>query len=492
MTERLVLRGGTVVDGSRSPEKMADVVVEGDRIAAVIPTGEPVPDAVEYDARGLYVLPGFIDVHSHDDLAVVREPWLLPKLTQGVTTVVVGNCGHGVAPVGIAHPACDGVGPAVLGELPARGEWKTFADYLAAVEAANPAVNVAALAAHNALRLAACGLESRPATADELATMAELADAAREAGALGLSTGLGYQPAAAADTDEIVHVASRFADRVYATHLRDESDGVAEAIDEALVLGRRSGCRVHISHLKCAGERNWGRMPELLDQLTDAGATADVYPYTAASTALRPALGAVGAAALIPERYIIATAPGHEDLEGRSLADLAESWGCTGGEAADRVLSMTDDTATVVYFTMSETDVATALAAQHIMIGSDGLAIGGRSHPRLYGTFPRVLSRHVAGEPHLSFEDAVWRMTGLAAETFGLRGRGRIAPGASADLVVVDRATLADRATYDSPRERAAGIRGVMVNGVWALDGDDQTGTRAGRVLRHDDGRRIS
>lgn len=486
MSDRLLLCGGTVVDGTGAPAQPGDVLLEGDRVAAVLPPGAYRDAAVAvYDATGLHVTPGFIDVHSHDDLAVVRDPWLLPKLSQGVTTVVIGNCGHGAAPVGVAHPAKDGVGPAVLGPMPSSAAWHSFDDYLCAVAAAAPAVNVAFLVAHNALRLAVCGEDSRAATPEEISSMADLVSQAREAGALGLSTGLGYEPANSADADEISALASRFGEHgLYVTHLRDEADQVAEAIDEALEIGSRSGTRVHVSHVKCAGERNWGRMPALLEQIASAGATGDVYPYTAASTALRPALGAVGGAPLVPERYIIATAPGHEELEGRSLRDLADAWSCTGEEAASRILALTDDNATVVYFTMTETDVAAAIGADHMMIGSDGLPVGGRPHPRMWGAFPRVLRHHVDHEPRLAFEAAVHRMTGLPALTFGLVDRGVVTPGAFADLVIVDRDAVADRATYESPLEPAAGVHGVLVNGAWALDAQGRGVDRAGRVLR--------
>ncbi|WP_310961273.1 N-acyl-D-amino-acid deacylase family protein [Nocardioides terrisoli] len=486
MPEAHVLRGATVVDGTGSPGQRADVLVDGDRIAALLPPGSPVPDAATvHDVEGRHVVPGFIDVHSHDDLALLRDPWLVPKIAQGVTTVIVGNCGHGTAPLGVGNPMVEGVGAAVFGPA-VEVDWTDTAGYLKRVAEVRPAVNVAALAAHNALRIAICGLDHRPATRPELDLMVSAARAARDAGALGLSTGLGYEPARAADEDEIVELARVFAstDGLYVTHLRDESDGVEDALREALRIGERSGCAVHVSHLKCAGERNWGRMPDLLKILSRARATADVYPYTAASTALRPALGAVGEAPLIAENYVIATASGFEEIEGRSLADLAAEWGCSGLEAARRVLERTDDQVTVVYFTMAEADVAAALADEITVIGSDGLPVGGRPHPRLYGTFPRVLTRHVAGEPHLSFEAAVHRMTGRAADVFGLGDRGRLVPGGFADLVVLDRERLTDRATYEDPRQTAAGIEAVMVNGAWVHSRDLADLRRSGRVLR--------
>jgi N-acyl-D-amino-acid deacylase len=487
MPEGVFLRGGVVIDGTGAPPCPRDVLVEGDRIAAVLPRGAEAPSGtVEYDVTGLHVTPGFIDVHSHDDLEILREPQLLPKLSQGVTTVVVGNCGHGTAPVGVASPYRDGLGRAVMGPFEPEGDWRTFADYLDLVDAAQPSVNVAALAAHNAIRIAVCGFESRPATDVELAAMVGLANDACRDGALGLSTGLGYEPARAANSYEIVALAAAFADGdgLYVTHLRDEADRVLQAVDEALDIGRRSGCRVHVSHLKCAGEPNWGKMSAILQRLSNVGATADVYPYTAASTALRPSLDAVGEAPLIPENYVIATAVGLEEVEGKSLAELAEVWECTGLEAAHRILEATGDVATVVYFTMAENDVATAIASDLVVIGSDGLPVGGHPHPRMYGTFPRVLSRYVAGPPHLSFEAAVERMTARPAAIFGLERRGQVAPGHYADLVLVDRHNVVDRATYESPRVQAAGIEAVLVNGQWAFATDDRPVARAGRTLR--------
>jgi N-acyl-D-aspartate/D-glutamate deacylase len=488
MADTLVIRGGIVVDGTGSPGAPLDVLVDRDRVAALLPPGAAVPAGTEeYHAQGRHVLPGFIDVHAHDDLAVLHDPWLTPKLSQGVTTVIVGNCGLAVAPVGESDPGSQGMGAAVFGPTGGTVTWTAFADYLSAVQEAHPAVNVGSLAAHGAIRVAATGFAPRAATSDEIDRIVGYARAARAAGAFGLSTGLGYQPASTADTDEIVAVASVFGpnDGLYVSHVRDESDGLDDALTEALSIGERSGCHVHISHLKCAGQRNWGRMGSVVTRLAAAGATADVYPYTAASTALRPALHAVGAAPLVGENYIIASAPGLTTAEGRSLADLAAGWGCSAGQAADRVLAQTADRATVVYFTMDEADVVTALGADITVVGSDGIALAGKPHPRLYGTFPRVLARYADTVGGLSFATAVHRMTGRPAEIFQVADRGRIAPGCYADLVIVNRAELADRATYRQPAIPATGIDAVLVNGAWAVAGDGRDIRRAGRVLRH-------
>jgi N-acyl-D-aspartate/D-glutamate deacylase len=489
-----VLRGGTVIDGTGAPARPADVLIEGDRIAAVLEPGAPA-EATSMDVAGKLVCPGFIDVHTHDDLAVVRDPGLLAKLRQGVTTVIVGNCGLAAAPIGVGHPWHDGVGAAIMGPEPERADWRTVAEYLEAVEAVEPSVNVALLAGHNALRLAAVGTGEVELTAAELSRLLDEAAGAMEAGALGVSTGLIYPPGRAATTGELVELARAVAAEggMYVTHLRDESDRLDEAVEEALEVGAAADCPVHISHLKAAGRGNWGRLERIVSRLREAGATTDVYPYTAAATALMPALRAAGAGPPVASDYMISAAPGATELEGLRLDELARRWELEPLEAAARIDALTGGRTSVVYFVISEEDLERALAFERTMIGSDGLPVrDGRPHPRLYGSFPRVLTRYVRDRGVLGLEEAVRRMTGLPAAVFGLGGRGVVHAGCAADLVVLDLGRLDDRATYQEPAVHPRGIENVIVNGTVAwdtsrervVDEDGAASEGRGRVLR--------
>lgn len=472
----LLLKGGMVLDGDGGPPRRADVAIDGPRIVAV---AEDLifADAEVRDVSGLIVAPGFIDTHTHDDGAILVDPRLVPKTSQGVTTVVVGNCGIGLAPVSRAR--VEGLGlPALAG---AAGTFASFADYLAAVAAAKPAVNVVPLVGHTTLRQEVMGDSGRAATATEIAGMATILDAAMRAGAAGLSTGLYYGAAKSASTAEVVALAMVAATHggLYATHLRDEGNDVTEAMDEAFAIGRAAGIPVLLSHHKVAGRANWGRAQETLAMIAaarrDQPVMLDVYPYAASSTAL------------IPERCdgsvavrVSWSAP-HPEMNGRDIGEIAAAWGCTMREAAERLLP-----GGAIYFTMDEADVRAVLASPDAMIGSDGMPCDAHPHPRLWGTFPRVLGHYARDAGLFSLAEAVRRMTALAADAFGLAGRGRIKPGAFADVTVFDAAAIGSRASFDDPRVAADGIHLVLVNGqtAWA-DGAPGPGG-GGRILRRD------
>jgi N-acyl-D-amino-acid deacylase len=486
---RYLIRGGDVVDGTGSPRRRSDVVVDGDRIASLgeAPAGDTLP---EIDAEGLVVCPGFVDVHAHDDLALLRTPELLPKLTQGVTTTIVGNCGIGVVPP--SDPLSrqlrgeDSGFSAVLGTIE-EVRWSSIEGYLDLVAGARPALNVGFLIPHGALRLWAAGSEERPCSRDELQAMVEALRAAMDLGAAGISTGLIYPPARAAETAELVTLAEAVADAggLYVTHLRNEADELSEAIDEALHVARSAGIGLHVSHLKVAGRSNWGAMPRIVERLSDAGdVTVDAYPYTAASTTLVEALGAAGSRSPVrPDEVLISSAPGASEAEGRTLQDLMDEWGVSDEEAVRRFEERCPSGVTVVYFVMTGSDVGAALGFDRCMVGSDGLHTGSRPHPRLWGTFPRVLHRCVASSGAFSLEEAIRRMSGLPASRFGLRDRGVVRPGAYADLVILDPVRVEDRATYVEPQRAAAGIEAVIVNGRAVLLEGVPTGERAGRPL---------
>lgn len=492
-TYDLVIRGGTLYDGTGAAGVRADLAVRGDRVAAVGPIAER--GAAELDATGMAVSPGFIDVHSHDDFAVLLEPAMPFKVMQGVTTDVVGNCGSGVVPfeAGLIrfrrmHPGAD----------PPR--WEGFGGYLDRVGEARPSLNVAVLMGHGSLRRGAMELEQRPPAAAELDRMRAWVREGVAAGAVGLSTGLIYEPGRYAVTGEIVALARELggpAGGLYATHMRNEADGLLDAVREAIRIGEDAGVAVQISHHKASGRRNWGRVREslgLIERARDRGldVTADQYPYTAGSTSLAAVVqnGAFrsdspgGLGTLAAADVLIASAPAHPEWEGQRLAGLAGAWSASAEAAADRVLAGEGDACFVVTFTMNEDDVRTVMAHPTTMIGSDGVPTGGKPHPRLYGCFARVLGHYVREQRVLDLATAIHRMTGMPAAKFQLRDRGLARPGAFADLVVFDPARIADVATYEEPRRFPAGIRAVYVNGIAVARDGAHTGARPGRALR--------
>jgi N-acyl-D-amino-acid deacylase len=470
----LVLRGGRIVDGSGAPAFTADLGVAGDRIAALerLPAGA---GTAEIDVAGLAVAPGFIDVHTHDDRALLSQPAMAPKASQGVTTVVVGNCGISLAPMLPDRPL-----PPPL-DLIASDECRfpRFADYLDALDRAPAAVNAACLVGHSTLRAGAMSRLDRPGSEGEIEAMRAALAEALAAGAIGLSSGLWYAPANAAPKSELVafFFIVKASCEIYTTHMRDESDGVLDSLDETFAVGREAGVPVVVSHHKVTGRHNFGRTRETLPKIAAAIAeqrvALDAYPYIASSTVLRPQNIPLAV------KILITWSKPHPEATGRELAALARDWGVSQEEAAGRL-----QPAGAIYFMMSEEDVRRVLQFEHTMIGSDGLPHDRHPHPRLWGTFPRVLGHYCREEKLFSLEEAVRRMTGLPAQRFGIAGRGRLAPGAFADIAVFDPATITDRATFEAPTTPAAGIHLVLVNGAAVWRDGASTGARPGRTLR--------
>ncbi|MBI4610650.1 MAG: D-aminoacylase [Candidatus Rokubacteria bacterium] len=525
----LVVKNGSVVDGSGVPAVRADVALDGDRIAAVAPglTGEA---ARVIDAAGLIVAPGFIDMHAHSDFFYLQCPSAESKVRQGVTTEVVGMCSFSPAPV---HPERKQLLERLASALGSRlaVEWTSFGEYLQRLATSGPSINVAHFVGHGALRLAAMGADDRPPTAGELKAMEQLLHEALDAGAFGFSTGLVYPPSVYARTDELIALARSLAPRggLYFSHIRGEAATLEEAILEAIRIGEEGGVPVQIAHIKAAGRENWAKMDRALRLIDEARArgvevTADVYPYTAGSTVmvnlLPPWVHAGGLPKLLerivdlPTRKRVldeCTLPGdrwrtasgsagwedvriatcsRRELEGLTIAELAHRRGRPGRETMLDFLHEEKGEVSMILFSQAEENVIKALAHPQVMIGSDsiGLSAGpgphpGRPHPRMYGTFPRILGVYVREKKVLAWENAVAKMTGMAAMKLGLPGRGLLRPGYFADLALFDPATVRDKATYEDPHRHPTGIPYVIVNGQVVVDQGLMHALPAGRIL---------
>jgi N-acyl-D-amino-acid deacylase len=478
----LIIRDATVFDGLGTPRFEADVAVTGDRIVAVGDLGNYEAER-DVDADGLALAPGFIDAHTHDDRAVLCGPsCMLCKMSQGVTTVVVGNCGISLSPVRMKTR------PAPPLDLLGGEEWFTFdsfGDYAERLKRDPSPVNTYALIGHMSLRIEAMqGDTQRAATDREAAHMQTRLRDALAQGASGFSTGLYYPPNMMAPTAEVIAVAEalRAAGGIYVTHMRDEANDVLLSIEETLKIGRAVGAPVVISHHKCSMPENFGRSVETLPVI-EAGAAGqkvdfDVYPYAAGSTVLIPHR-------VRPDVPVqITWSVPHPEFAGRMLADIAMEWQLGLKEVAERLTP-----AGGIFFQMEESDVRRIMAHRLAMIGSDGLPHDSYPHPRLWGTFPRVLGHYARDLALFSLEEAVRKMTGHTAAVFGMVDRGMIREGAYADLVLFDPVTVRDASTYATPMAPAVGILETWVNGQSAyVFGDGATAARAGRLVTRNRG----
>lgn len=469
----LVLRNATLVTGDGSPGRPGDLAIEAGRIVAighVRATG-----AQEIDVGGQVVAPGFIDVHTHDDSALLEPRGMWPKISQGVTTVIVGNCGISLAPL-----VLDGAPPPPFTLVGGEGDFRfdRFADYVESLREGGIATNAALLVGHTTLRQRVMQDTGRAATPAETVAMQAEVERAMSEGAFGFSTGLDYPPAVASSTDEVMALAATAARHggPYVTHTRNYFEAMDEAIEEAIAIASHAGGKLVISHHQCTGRANFGKSGPSLARIDRARARIDIamdaYPYAASSTVLRLERCDTGL------RILVTWSDPHPEMANRHLGDIAREWDCSERAAAERLLP-----AGAVYFQLDEGDVRNILAHPRTMIGSDGLPRDIHPHPRLWGSFPRVLGHYAREVGLFSLEEAVFRMTGLPAREFGLEGRGTLGVGSHADLVVFDPATVIDRATFEHPTRPAAGIAQVFVNGVAVWVEGAATGARPGAVI---------
>jgi len=504
----LVIRGAAVFDGTGAAGRALDVAVRGSRIAAL---GARLRGRAreEINARGLALAPGFIDIHSHGDGGLFTDPSAESVIRQGVTTIVVGQDGGS--------------------RIPDQRGRTSFDPLFRRLEALPIAVNVATMVGLGTVRRRVVGEDNRPATPAELVKMTAMVRAALDSGACGASTGLEYTPGAFASRQELIALCRQLARRrlPYVTHMRNEDDTLLEAIDEAIAIARGAGCPLQISHLKTGGAKNWGKVDAVFERIAVArrgkmDITFDRYPYTAWSTGLTnlfpvwaldggdapflkrledPATAdrirteSLEKVALVGgwNRVLLSnvTAPADSDAVGKRLDDWARMRGLDPYTAAVTLLKNSTTNVSTVVFAMSEDNLERFLAHPQGMVCSDGGAFAvsgparsGHPHPRGLGTFPRVLGKYVRERKTLSLESAIHKMTGMPAKRLRLAGRGSVAVGAAADLVVFDPATVIDKATFENPFQYPVGISTVTVNGRIALRDGARMGTGAGKGLR--------
>ncbi|MCC6015141.1 MAG: D-aminoacylase [Desulfurococcaceae archaeon] len=524
MVYDIIIRRGIVVDGTGSPPFRADIGIVGDRIEAVGDLSGEKAEVV-LDVPSLVVSPGFIDMHNHSDVSIFEVPTADNYILQGVTTIVIGNCGHSPAPLSDVNR--EEYVKEIKKEHPeVEVRWESFGDYLKALEELKPAINIVPLVGHGTVRSAVIGFAPEQPSRDDLEKMKEYVREAMEAGAFGISTGLIYIPGTFATTEEIIELAKVSAryGGIYATHMRNEGVGLLDSVYEAITIGIKAGIPVEISHLKASGRPSWGKVVTALRIIEDYASrgfdiSADAYPYTAASTSLLTLLpkdirsGRTEevlsklrnpevverirkelAGGIFEERYIswsdimISYSPKHREFEGMRIDKIAQALGLDPVDTVVKLL-IDDELATgMVTFGMREEDVRAVISHPYVAIGSDG-SVGkfgvGKPHPRRYGTFPRVIAKYVREEKVLTLPEAIRKMTSLPARKLRLWDRGIIRPGFKADITIFNYYTIEDTATYENPHSYPKGIAYVIVNGkIVVEEGRLISRVRVGRVLR--------
>ncbi len=503
--------------------------MRGGRIEYVGSLPEGVVAASVVDAEGRVLAPGFIDMHTHNDFLLLKEPATVPKLKQGVTTIMIGQCGISAAP--IAEDKVELLnsytGFIMAGATP-RWNWRSFGDYLDVLDELELGVNVGSFVGHGTIRLNVLGFESRKPTEAEVAKMRDLAHGAMEEGAFGMTSGLIYAPGVYSTDEEVEEIAKGLTKRqgVYLSHMRNESADVVKSVQETISVAERAGIPGQVLHHKACGRKNFGKVRETLDVLEKARSrgvdmTVDQYPYAASSTTLRsilpPWVHEGGVAKVLerlsdsslrerlkqeilttegwenmllssggPEGVMVVYTPMTPEYEGKTLPVIAAMTGKEPLDAAFDIIVANKGSDTACYFMLDEDDVQYVMKHPLVMVASDTIpsAPGAKCHPRTNGTFPRVLGRYVREEKTLRLEEAVWKMSGFPAARLGLSKKGIIREGMDADLVIFDPETVIDGATFENPFGEPKGISHVFVAGRLAMRDGEYTGAAAGKVLR--------
>ncbi len=522
---------GTIVDGSGRAGYQANVLIEDDRIAKI---GDIQPEeGVEViDAKGLIVAPGFIDTHSHSDLQILENPEIQPKVRQGVTTEVLGQDGISMAPLPVKYispwrknlAGLDGDSDNI------NWEFETTEGYLKMIEDAKPGLNECYLVPHGNIRMEAMGLDNRLPNDEELKAMCDITRREMEAGAVGLSTGLIYMPCAYSESKEIIEMCKVVAeyDGIFVIHQRSEADTILDSMEEVIKIGRESGVKIHYSHFKVCGKKNWDKIDKVIELLEKAKAEGirvsfDQYPYVAGSTMLGvilPPWVHDGGTDKVVERLadpklrkkmvydIEHGIPGwdnfvefagldgifvtsvksqkNQDAIGLSLTQLGQLRGKDAYEATFDLLLEEENAVGMVDFYGTEEHVQLFMKRPEMNACTDGL-LGGKPHPRVYGAFTRILGKYVREDKALSLEEAIYKMTKKPAETFLIEDRGQIKEGYFADITIFDKDTVIDKGTFVDPIQYPEGIKYVLINGQTVIAEGDHTGTRSGKVLRMKD-----
>ena len=520
-----LIKGGVIIDGAgdNTSPVQEDIGIKGDQIKAIGNLSGLGAEKV-IDAKGHYVCPGFIDTHSHSEFTLLADGRAEGKICQGITTEINGNCGLSAAPL---------LGSALeqriaeLEELGIGERWNNLLEYYAILENKGFAPNFLTLAGHGNLRASVAGYKDRRLSRNDMNKIFHLLENVLSSGAIGISTGLSYPPGVYSDTSEIVELARKTASHggIYTTHMRSEGDRLLKAIDEVIEIGFDSNIRVHISHLKTSGRKNWGKIEKVFERIHNArqkglGLTCDRYPYTAACTSLDAVLppwayegGREEELKRIKDKQqrltgdILKSYPEESHwetvkisavnlnknkwMEGKSLFEVSKCLKKTPIKCLFELLIEEKLRVDAIFFSMNRDNLKAILKSPYTMIGTDssarcfdGVTAKGKPHPRGFGSFPRVLGRYVREEGLISFEEAVYKMTGLPAETFGIKLRGVIAEGYFADITIFDPDKVVDNASFDNPFERPSGISYVFVNGTPVLWEGELTGALPGRILK--------
>ncbi len=533
----ILIKQATIIDGTGEPGWTGDVGLKNGRFTAIEPSIDTTDAGKTIEGSGLVIAPGFIDIHTHSDDYWLEDPLSEIKLRQGVTLEVVGNCGTSLVPL---EPATRDLALSDalsnIGKYDNSMEGFSFKDYRTLTEKKGLSSNIMGLIGHGTLRIAAMGFSDKVPDSDQMEHMKTLLDVAMAQGALGMSTGLIYAPGIFAKTPELVELSRVIAKRggFYASHMRNEAEGILTAIDEVITIGEQARVPVQISHLKITGHRNWGLADQVIEKLLNArekgiDLTCDVYPYFSSRTSLTalipPWAIEGGMESLVPRlqdtaqrkkviRDIKYGIPGWEDMyhnagwekitisqvhsienkeiEGKTVAEIAHERKMDPFELILTLIEQDGNGVKIISETMNEGNVAAFLKLPFAMVGSDSGFSQGKPHPRLYGAFPRVIRRFVRELKALTLEEAVHKMTGLTARRLKLQDAGLIKKGFRADAVLFDPQTFSDTATYDNPRRFPEGLRTVIVNGVVVIEGSNHTGATPGIFHRKNNQTRTS